>query len=258
MAQTTLKQLLSAILHDIMKSRAIADQTSAHLAKHYLQHEYLKGFPIPRMHIKDIELDLCFAIASSSNEQSSEDHSQAKQAMLEQTQTLLNELTADNEIAKLFSQHSQVADTWQNSLPNLLSAIQNVAWTDQATTAATIAFALENFFYAIAAKTAVPEFMIAIDTAIYQRVGQQPTQTLRDALQIILQQSNSTTAPHLEQLSTEEADLPECMILIAKSELETLSDSQLQRIKITLGSADRKWIKTNNQAGEERYILDHH
>ena len=46
------------------RARAISDQASLHIAGQYLHNEFLRGFSVPRMLIRDLEVDLNFAVAS--------------------------------------------------------------------------------------------------------------------------------------------------------------------------------------------------
>src|SRR5262245_25885704 len=60
----TLKSFLGAFLEQVTIARAMGDSASVRVAEQYRNHEFLKGFPIPRMHIKDLQLELNFAVAS--------------------------------------------------------------------------------------------------------------------------------------------------------------------------------------------------
>lgn len=57
-----LKQLLGAILNDVMKAQAISDAYSRDLKLSYQEDPSLKLLSVPRTEIKDITIDLKFAI----------------------------------------------------------------------------------------------------------------------------------------------------------------------------------------------------
>ena len=57
----TLNEVIEAVLKDVAQARAEADQFSANLAKAYKDHPVLRTFPVPRLELNDIEVDLRFA-----------------------------------------------------------------------------------------------------------------------------------------------------------------------------------------------------
>lgn len=58
----TLKDIVGSLLKDITAARMIADQQSAEIAGKYAEHPLLRMFPVPNMTIKNMEIDLRFAV----------------------------------------------------------------------------------------------------------------------------------------------------------------------------------------------------
>lgn len=66
-----LKQIISAILNDISQARAIADNYSRELKHSYKEDPFLKLLSVPRTDIKEVTIDLKFAILRDQNSASS-------------------------------------------------------------------------------------------------------------------------------------------------------------------------------------------
>ena len=60
---TTIRAFIGDLIQQLNRARLMADVTSAEIAHIYARHEYLKGFPIPKMKVQNIELEFNFAIA---------------------------------------------------------------------------------------------------------------------------------------------------------------------------------------------------
>lgn len=56
------KDVVGSIMRDITEARVLADNASSAICRQYEKDDILKHFPIPRVEIKDIEIDLKFAI----------------------------------------------------------------------------------------------------------------------------------------------------------------------------------------------------
>ena len=66
MAQLT--QVFNAILNDILKARAESDLESARIGEAYSKDKILRFFPIPRIEIKDLTIELKMAVKSFDKE----------------------------------------------------------------------------------------------------------------------------------------------------------------------------------------------
>jgi hypothetical protein len=60
-----LQDLIGGVLRDVVKARVQSDEYSRNVAQEYLNDEILKGFPFPKVEIKDLELELKYLIDHS-------------------------------------------------------------------------------------------------------------------------------------------------------------------------------------------------
>ena len=58
----TLGEVVGALLRDVVHARSSADRFSAALSQQYLKDDILSNFPVPRIDINEITLNLRFAI----------------------------------------------------------------------------------------------------------------------------------------------------------------------------------------------------
>ncbi len=63
----TLNQVIGTILQDIGKAKQSADVTSKEIGEQYKKDGILKHFPIPRVEIKNLTIDLKFAVTNVKN-----------------------------------------------------------------------------------------------------------------------------------------------------------------------------------------------
>lgn len=65
----TLNQVIGTILQDIGKAKQTADLSSKEIGEQYKNDAILKHFPIPRVGIKDLTINLKFAITKVENDE---------------------------------------------------------------------------------------------------------------------------------------------------------------------------------------------
>jgi len=65
----TLNQVIGTILQDIGKAKQSADVSSKEIGEQYSKDAILKNFPIPRVGIKDLSINLKFAITKVENDE---------------------------------------------------------------------------------------------------------------------------------------------------------------------------------------------
>ncbi len=63
----TLNQVIGTILQDIGKAKQTADLSSKEIGEQYKKDDILKHFPIPRVGIKDLTINLKFSVTKVEN-----------------------------------------------------------------------------------------------------------------------------------------------------------------------------------------------
>ncbi len=94
----TLKDIIAAIISDIASARAEADHQSAILAEQYGKDPVLQFFPVPRVDIKDLSVELKFAVDKADIEKKSLSIVTEGKTLSQMPQQAVSVLTIDTEI----------------------------------------------------------------------------------------------------------------------------------------------------------------
>jgi|GEM_PF-3436157 len=276
----SLSQFVGALLEGTVNGRAKSDVASVRLAEAYLKHELLKVFPVPRMQIQDVEIDLQFAIDPNLPPNTLFAEEEVRKNICYKIQHFLLGLPQDKEMKEFFSQDEELAKTWNSKLTQLMQRIEqllNRQNLDKATLLHLLNLAIENFFHEVAFARPKPNLLSFISSIFHHSSTQKPTSSLKDRIIAYVQQvidaaisdrpisiaaaknaaaKDAAAEPADTDADTDiDADLPDLQVLIKASDLEGLTPSQIQKLKLVLHASDRKWIKLDKQ-GEEEYILD--
>jgi len=73
-----LNQIVGAILRDITEARTAADFATREVSSYYGNDEIMKYFPVPRVDIHDVTIDLRFAVGSVANDENRQTDKKAK------------------------------------------------------------------------------------------------------------------------------------------------------------------------------------
>ena len=220
-----LSDLLGGLLRDVAESRAAADSLSKQYAEAYSQDPLLRHFPAPRLTIKDVTLRLRFAVSA----QKAVGPAQPDKPYLE---ALWSERVAG---AVLSSVLDRVAPA-NSALADKLRA--QVA-----------KFAAGRDLGATAAVDGKPSATVSKTVALLLRARNSLPKKTRDALPTqrafsaavtrSVQQALEQFVPAAQQVLAARAALrSELDILVAKSELENVPETQIQEVTVTFSSDD--------------------
>lgn len=120
-----LKDIVGALLRDIVEGQAIADRRSRELCELYYKDPLLRHFPVPRVKISSIELDLKFAISDAEESAQTQTELIAGQDVENKTTTGLN---SSVEIAITASDLARMPVEKLSCL-RIRTTIQNHKWT---------------------------------------------------------------------------------------------------------------------------------
>jgi hypothetical protein len=104
-----LHHIIGSILRDIAQARVTADVYSREVSKYYEQDSLLRLFPVPRTEIKEIEIDLKFAISAINIDP---DRFEDRNAKLDGIFEKYSELISDSFFEKLINANKRSAKNW--------------------------------------------------------------------------------------------------------------------------------------------------
>ncbi len=258
-----LHEFVNALLEGIITGRGMSDGASARVAQQYLKHDLLKGFPIPRMKVAELEAELQFAVASPLVTQSTVASNEIGKNISYRIQYLLLSVANNPSIKGFFSKKKGSRQKWNDrsiELSQSLDAILSNQDINGDLAVDMLSLSVQNFFYAIAIDCSAPELLTEIGNILVPESNQNNEHPLTDAIaeeikKIVnsvptIDDSNIRRSPELTD------SLPGLNILVTASELEGLDASQVQKLKLVCHAGDRKWIKKDGGTEEPTYILD--
>jgi len=255
----TIRQFLGALLEETTRARVIGDAASVRVAEAYLKHDLLKGFPVPKMQIKDIEVELHFAVAPKLHGVSIFDDEEVRKNIRHQLRQFLESLPERPEIKDYFAKDAQLAQKWKSGLDDLDQRFERVLANknaDRSSVINNLSLAIENSFYELVGNQPHHGLLAAVTRIFEQNKVQGKDSTLNDYISeqvknMVLSVDTS------EQEAATLADLLDLKVFVEASELEKLNPSLLQRMKLVFTTSDRKWVVTGT-GDQQKHILDRH
>lgn len=257
----SLGHFVSGLMQALTVGRTMSDRTSLKVADEYLNHDLLRGFPIPRMTLKQVDLEIKFAVNSTTQLEAFLKEPEVSRNIINRFRDVLIGLPENDLFRAQFKSAGFRESEWQQNLQDILASIERILSgqiTDRATLTRFLALAVENFLFKIH--------------------HSKPQAGLLNGLRRIFSTPETATgaAPEADSLSTWAAGqttdilnmvIPaaveegvELHVLVGGAELESKKAELVQTAKISFGSADRKWIASgqSDTTGEKIYILDRH
>jgi hypothetical protein len=248
----TIRQFLGAMLEEVTRARVISDAASVRVAQTYLNHDFLKSYPVPRMNIKDIELELTFAVASRLHGVSIFQDEEVTQNIRHQLQQFLEALPQQAELAPHFAQDPQLKGKWRKASDDLDVQFQKImsrSSADRVSTVHAISLAIENKLFDLISHRGFRELLARV---FRRNQPEQQHQSINDTIEnhvkdIIL----SVDTPSQEAATL--TDLMDMKVLVEASELEKVNPAHMQKMKVVFNSGDRKWVA--DKTGEEKKFM---
>ena len=257
-----LGKFLSAFMNGLTKGRSAADHTSHQVSQAYLGHDVLRSFPVPRMTVKDVELELSFAVGASVSLDSLLREPEIVTCILNRIGSDLGQLRGSPAAAQLLGGITVPPARWSFELGVLLASMRRLLTAppaDAATLLHTMAIALANFFHRLREPSADDGLMREVrsffsadksapgapdsDTAVRHWAAEHAHAALTGAL-----------PEGLLETGDDEYGADDLMILVG-ADLEGTPVHLVHKVKLSFIAEDRKWVSSDNQAGEKVYTL---
>jgi hypothetical protein len=262
----TLKAFLGAFLEQVTLARAMSDSASVRVAEQYLNHNFLKGFPVPRMHIQDIQLELNFAVAPKAG--AFEDEETQKNIRLK-IQQFVATLPDQDQFKQYFVKNPRLREAWNNQLDGLDQRVERALaryqsnqadQADQALLAYALSLVIENYIREVILSQGGDQGVSLIGELFDDGRSQGGRQGASDVIEDNIKQilgAIDVVEQKSEQKSDSLTSLFDLKVMVEASELEQIDPSHLHKVKFTFSSSDRKWV-VNEKNGEKTYLLDRH
>lgn len=251
----TIKNFVGAMLEEITRARVLSDVASARIADQYLNHEILKSFPVPRMHIRDIQMELNFAVSPVQRGTSRLEVEEVQKNIIHQLHDLVYSFSEHPDFTAYFEKDDKLKSSWKAGLNPLSKRMARVLAKPVSTPAEVtqnLSATVENYFYELAPENVRSGLSKLLDHPLRMhksKEGDSMRASIKNqvAAVIAVAADVNPSPSHLDPL--------DLTVLVGASELEKISSDQLHKLKITLDSSDRKWV-TVEKDGQKTYILD--
>ncbi len=250
----TLGSFLGALLEEIGRARAISDRASVQVAEQYLRHELLKGFPVPRMQFRDVEVELNFAVASKLHGAFFLEDEEVQKSISYQMRDFLSSLPGHRDFRTYFGKDTALAARWNGGLDEMARRFAHILAKPTADAEAVIqilSLSVRNHFH----ESASGDLRMTVSMLLARSLQKQPGEP--DSMQAIVEQHVRAIVTSMDRSRREGAALdaaPNLNILVGAAELEKLNPAVLNRVKITVSPSDRRWVVTD-QDGKKIHIL---
>ena len=247
----TLDAFLGGLLAGAARARTVSDKASVQIADQYLRHDLLKGFPVPRMQVRDLEVVLHFAVSSKLAAASSLQDDEVQRSICYQMTDFLGGLPAHRDFKDYFGTDAQLAGKWTASLEAMTRRFSQVMAkvADSASAIHGLSLSVRNYFY----ETAPEHRRKDVSSLLARRLRKTGEER---SMQGIIEEQIRTIVTSMEQVTPEagENGALNFNILVGAAELEKLNPAVLNSIKITLNPADRRWVVSEHD-GQKVYTL---
>lgn len=252
----TVRQFFGALLAEITKARVISDAASANVAQKYLNHDLLKSFPIPRMNVREVEVQLNFAVAAGVESVSPFAADEIRQNLVHNLGAFVAALPDAPPFKDKFDADAPLRDRWNAGVPALRTKFNDVLSRPQITRQDanhTVLLLIENYSYDIAGGGA-HQSIIGRVLHFVERKADAPE--IGPAAEYIQQQVSDIFSRVLDAGSMAQGieELLDLNVVVTAAELEKLNPNVLQKVKIVVDSSDRKWI-VSEENGQKTHIL---
>jgi hypothetical protein len=249
----TLDSFLGALLEQLGRAREISDKASLRTAEYYLHHELLKGFPVPHMQFRDVEVELHFAVASRLHGPDFREDEETRKNITYQLRELLSGLPNHRDFKQYFGENAEIAARWMARLDEMGQRFEQILSKPTADAASAIyglSLCVRNYFYESASEELRPNVSSILSRSLRKQSSE--PHSMQDIIGARIY-AIVTSTDKASQISDSEASL-KLNVLVCSAELEILNPSVLNRIKITANPADRRWVARDKE-GRKVYTL---
>jgi hypothetical protein len=258
----TVSNFIGALMQALSSGRAMSDQTSARIADRYLQHDYLRGFPVPRMTLKNVEVEVNFAVGSTTQLATTLKHPEVAKNITHRFRDMAQQLPASDLFKNQFGTRAFRDEDWKQGIDELTEAVQRILAEppgDKSTLQHLLTLATENFLYRMhhsRPQLGLLAGLRGMFGAAAQATPATPTEAQADAIRNWATQQVGNVLGASVPGGLDSADeSPDLQILVGGNELETKDAAKMHTAKLSFSAEDRKWVASERN-GEKTFILD--
>lgn len=242
----SLGEVVGAFISQIGRGRSQADAATLEVAKIYKDHPLLSAFPVPRMTLDEVVVDLKLSIAAPPIAGRILT-AKAKFEVLSQLEKKMKDLTsAEPSLRVICQKFPKLEEAWKSTYNQLVGRLSELIPTEVEVEPRTISLGAASII-----REHVSNLMLTSDprrarieiTAIRKFVSEDAPKMenrLTSQIQEIISKVLEVQPPMKDRLD----------ILITSSELQTIPHEKLTTLKFTLRESDQTWTQIETEKGE--------
>jgi hypothetical protein len=215
----------------------------------------MRGFPVPRMHVEEIEAEFSFAIANDLDLPSLYANSAVKKNIILRCVDFVAAMPNDADFSPILKELDVKESNWTTMVSRLNEALEGPfdrQSVDRASLINDLTLTIENEILDVAGL--ISSAIHSVSELMEKRNS--PFRKLRPQIEdkvgaIVL--SMDSVEAHAEAID----QFLDLKVLIAAAALEGMRPEQVQTVKLKIRSADRKWVMTTKD-GVDVPVLDQH
>jgi len=244
-----LNDVLAALLTQIGRGRSQADMATLEMAEAYRDHPLLSGFPVPRVTLDEVVIDLKMAIAAAPTHVQQASPA-AKAEILERLRPVVQNVVAtDPGLQALANRHPGLTKAWVKAWGHAVQRLDAVVPAAGSVDAHAVAMGATAVVRdAVSNTLLMPDTKVGVEAArtFHAREAPRFEERLRDHVRGIIEGVLARQAP---------AAPGRLEVLITAKDLEGLPPERISTVRLTLRESDRTWMHTEDGEGQPQARL---
>jgi len=239
----SLGEVLGALISQIGKGRSQADMATLEVAQIYKDHPLLSSFPVPRVSLDEVVIDLKMSI-SAAPAPGKVLTPKAKSEMLARLERIVSNLPSTESSLKIICEKfPELSRVWKSAHPEIIQRLSELIPTEVEVEVKSIAQGAASIIKGHLTNTMLsPEAKVRPTSAVdFLRKGALEIETrLISQVQEII-----SKVLEAQPLAKDRLD-----VLVTASDLQAIPPEKLMTLKLTLRESDQTWTQIETEKGE--------
>lgn len=234
--------VIGAIISQIGKGRSQADMATLEVAQIYKDHPLLSTFPVPRVSLDEVVIDLKMAITAVPVPKVFT--SKAKTDLLSQLGKVVGDLViTESSVDKLSQKFPKFPEIWKSTHNQLMQRLSDLLPIEMEVEPKSIAYGMASTIGGHLTST-----VLKLDARAVNKVPRDFLEKESPLIETKLASQIQETISKL--LEIQSADKNRLDVLVTASDLQSIPPDKITSVKLTLREADQTWTQIETERGE--------
>jgi|GEM_PF-2391248 len=246
----SLGEVVGALISQISKGRSQADMATLEVAKVYKEHPLLSSFPVPKMTLDEVVIDLKVSISAAPERKVLS--AEAKREILAEIEKMTREaVTSEPSLQKLSRKFPDLSGIMDQTHPKFMERLSELLPEEKEIEPKSIAQAAASVI-----RGHLTDTVLGADPKVVNKLS-------KDFLQSESPQLEAKLASQIQAkisgiLEVQPIDKERLEVLVTASELQSIPPEKITTLRLTLREADQSWTQIETEKGEVQEKLVPH